>query len=115
MLSIAPYASSLQVFSGRVVKLADTQDLGSCAARLAGSSPASPTSLRSQQRVERRLPRRKPRNGGGRRREGQHRFFSTPHPHISYSFASFHEPAPNTLRTTQEFKACFQQEIYVKA
>ncbi|HRW57969.1 MAG TPA: hypothetical protein P5185_09450, partial [Oscillospiraceae bacterium] len=26
------------------VKLADTQDLGSCAERLAGSSPASPTS-----------------------------------------------------------------------
>ena len=26
-----------------MVKLADTQDLGSCAARLAGSNPASPT------------------------------------------------------------------------
>ena len=29
------------------MKLADTQDLGSCASRLAGSSPASPTILRS--------------------------------------------------------------------
>lgn len=28
---------------GRVVKLADTQDLGSCAARLGGSSPSAPT------------------------------------------------------------------------
>ena len=35
---------------GRVVELADTQDLGSCAARLAGSSPASP-SLCSQRSV----------------------------------------------------------------
>ena len=26
-----------------MVKLADTQDLGSCASRLAGSNPASPT------------------------------------------------------------------------
>lgn len=31
-------------YVGRVVKLADTQDLGSCAARLGGSSPPSPIS-----------------------------------------------------------------------
>ena len=30
---------------GRVVKLADTQDLGSCGAILAGSNPASPTNI----------------------------------------------------------------------
>ena len=30
---------------GRVVKLADTQDLGSCGETRAGSSPASPTSI----------------------------------------------------------------------
>ena len=31
-----------QLLAGRVVKLADTQDLGSCAARLVGSNPTSP-------------------------------------------------------------------------
>lgn len=32
----------VQRVHGRVVKLADTQDLGSCAARLGGSSPSAP-------------------------------------------------------------------------
>ncbi len=40
------------------MKLADTLDLGSSASRLAGSSPASPTSLRSKRSEERSEERR---------------------------------------------------------
>ena len=45
---------------GRVVELVDTQDLGSCASRRAGSSPAMPTRLRPQRSGGRSLPRRSP-------------------------------------------------------